>query len=55
MGHFKATFDSSGELLQPVQDTGIMGAEVIMLDKDVVQDPDILLALEEYSDAVSLI
>jgi 2',3'-cyclic-nucleotide 2'-phosphodiesterase (5'-nucleotidase family) len=48
LGQFDLYFDANGELKTPVDGVGVKNASVILLDKDIKEDPDVLKKIQEY-------
>ncbi len=54
LGHLELNFDDDGDLLQPVDGTGVSFADVVTLDSSIEQDEDIEEMLDEYREEVRL-
>jgi len=48
LGHLKLNFDNEGELMKPVNGTGVSKADVVTIDKRFEKDPWIEAKLDEY-------
>ena len=48
LGHLELHFDALGELKLPVETAGVTGANPILLDQAIAQDPDVLELIEKY-------
>ncbi len=54
LGHLELNFDDDGDLLEPVDGTGVSFADVVTLDSSIEQDEDIEEMLDEYREEVRL-
>ncbi len=52
LGHLELNFGDDGDLLQPVDGTGVSFADVVTLDSSIEQDEDIEEMLDEYREEV---
>ena len=48
LGHLELRFDETGELLSPVNGTGVSFAEPILLDDSIEQDQQVLEAMVKW-------
>ncbi len=48
LGHLELHFDASGELRRPVDTVGVTGANPVLLDRSIPEDPLVLELVDQY-------